>query len=510
MASGCDVVGIDIADHPLAVAAASGVTALKEGGSATTDAVLAWSRGRGADAVLLCASGSSSEVAQRSPALCRDRAKVVVVGDVGLDLHRAAYYEKELAILFARSYGPGRYDQTYEEYGVDYPVGHVRWTEGRNFEAFLDLIAASRLSVADLVTHSFEIQDASDAYDLIEDRREPSIAVALTYPGEKPLREPPVRACSRPSQNGPGVGWIGAGAYSTAVLLPAFAEAGFSNRVSVASASGLSARRLAERFNFEQAVSSPSDVIDDPDVDVVVIATPHATHSDLTIQALNAGKHVWCEKPVALTLDELASVEDAWSASGRVLVIGHNRRWSPHVQAVREELVGHTAVVTYRVSAGAMPARHWYADRRQGGRLLGEVCHFIDTCSALVGSDVVSIKAVASQLGETLLANDFALCLSHGNGSVSTITYASSGFPGMPKERIEILGGGHSWVIDDFRSMSFDGKDRAGERRQNKGHSAAVAAFRSAIQTPDPALTASLLTTARATLTAALSLGQPD
>lgn len=506
MASGCDVAGIDVSDEPLRIAAASGVLALEEQGEATTRQVLGWSRGRGADAVLLCAAGSSSAVAQRTPALCRDRARVVVVGDVGLELSRTPFYEKELTLLFARSYGPGRYEREYESYGVDYPAGQVRWTEGRNFEAVIDLVAAGRLRVDDLVTHTFPIAGAGAAYELIEARREPYLAVTLTYPQTQPDREPPVVLAPARASTSPAVGWVGAGAFSTSTLLPAFRAAGFDRYVAVASASGLSARRLAERVGFEKAVSSAEEVIGDPDVEVVVLATPHDTHAELAASALRAGRHVWCEKPLALTVGELDDVEAAWRDSGRVLWVGHNRRWSPNVRAVREQLAGAPAVVTYRVSAGLLPALHWYGDRRQGGRLLGEVCHFVDTCAALVGADVVTVRALAGVGAgkELLLADDLVLALGHADGSLSTVSYASAGAPGTAKERIEVLGGGHTWVIEDFRRLVVDGKE-VSSGRQDKGHAGAVDAFRAALG-GGSVETDAVFASARCTLSAASDL----
>ncbi len=506
-AAGCDVAGIDLEAEPLRMAAAAGVLALDEQGDATTERVLAWSRGRGADAVLLCASGSSSAPAQRSPALCRDRARVVVVGDVGLKLSRTPFYEKELTLLFARSYGPGRHELAYEEYAVDYPAGQVRWSEGRNFEAVLDLLAAGRLRVDDLVTHRFAIAAAADAYDLVESRREPYLAVALTYPSEQPELEPPVVVTATGSAAGPGVGWIGAGAYSTGTLLPAFRTAGFDRFVCVVSGSGVSALRVAERHGFHQAVSRAQEVIDDSAVDVVVVATPHDTHAQLAAQALRAGKHVWCEKPLALTVDQIDDVETAWRSSGRVLWVGHNRRWSPHVQSVRRQLGEEPCVIAYRVSAGRLPRDHWYADRRQGGRLIGEVCHFVDTCAALAGSEIVQVRALSGGSSELLVADDVVLALSHRNGSLSTITYASGGSASTRKERIEVLGGGHTWVIDDFRSIKRDDKTVPSSDGHDKGHAAAVAAFRDALSGDgEGAQTTALFATARATLDAAADL----
>ncbi|MGD0378166.1 MAG: Gfo/Idh/MocA family oxidoreductase, partial [Streptosporangiaceae bacterium] len=292
LAAGCEVAGIDPAEYARQVAASAGVLALDESGKATTDQVTNWSRGRGADAVLVCAAGRSSDAVMRVPALCRDRAAVVIVGDVGLHLNRTPLYERELSLRFARSYGPGRYEPSYEAWGVDFPAGQVRWTEGRNFEAVLDLLASGRLQVADLVTHSFSIAEADAAYRLIEQRSEPHLAIRITYPeaaadGIVRLRDAPTTSSS------PGIGWVGAGAFSTGTLMPAFRAAGFDRFVAVASASGLSARRAAERHGFHQAVPGTDALLEDPDVEVVVIATPHGSHADLAVRTLSAGRHVW-------------------------------------------------------------------------------------------------------------------------------------------------------------------------------------------------------------------------
>ena len=367
MAAGCDVVGIDPDAHARIIAAGSGVLALDEQESVTNGRVLAWSRGRGADAVLVCPADPSPGPVTRAAALCRDRAAVVIVGDICLDFDRAPFHERELSLRFARSYGPGRYDMSYEAWGVDYPVGQVRWTEGRNFEAVLDLLASGRLKVADLVTHSFDIGDAATAYKLIEERADPYLAVQLSYPAEPAADDPVVLRPTAPKPS-PGVGWIGAGAFSTETLLPAFRRAGFSRFVAVSSASGITARRAAERHRFEKAVSGTFPVIDDPDVDVVVIATPHNTHAELATMALKDGRHVWCEKPLALTMDELGEVEAAWEASGRQLMVGFNRRWSTAVLVARGALVEVTSpwYLVYRVAAG--PCRWPLVCRQAAGR----------------------------------------------------------------------------------------------------------------------------------------------
>lgn len=501
-ASGCDVAGIDVGQYQTDRASQSGALALLEAGDDTTKAIIEWSRGRGADAVLLMAASASSAIAGRAPELCRDQANVVVVGDVGLALDRRPFYERELNLRFARSYGPGRYERSYEDWGVDLPVGLVRWTEGRNFEAVLDLLANGRLQVDDLVTHRFPIADATSAYELVEAGAEPSLGIVFDYPNAP---EPDRPIVLRPAKNGQlGVGLIGAGAFARTVLMPAFKEAGFDRFVSVASASGLSARRMAERAGFEKAVSGADAVIDDPDVQVVVIATPHDSHARLAAQALRADKDVFCEKPLALTMEELADVEAAQRESGGVLFVGFNRRYSEAVGLVRDHFAGGTGplVITYRVNAGQLPAKHWYHDRRQGGRLLGEVCHFVDTCAAIAGADPVAARSLAATTGsEAGLADDVVLALRLADQSLATISYASGGHLGVAKERIEVLGRGRSAVIEDFGRLSLDEK-RVALNHPGKGHTEQVRALRAAIESEfHPA--SSALASTRATILAA-------
>jgi predicted dehydrogenase/threonine dehydrogenase-like Zn-dependent dehydrogenase len=506
LAAGCAVAGIDPAAYPRQVAAGSGVLALDELGDETTGQVMAWSRGRGADAVLVCAAGRSSDAIMRVPALCRDRAAVVVVGDVGLHLDRTPFYQRELSVRFARSYGPGRYEPSYEEWGVDFPAGQVRWTEGRNFEAVLDLMATGRLAVADLVTHTFGIAGADAAYRLIEQRSEPYLAIRLTYPGSADA--PPdagVRVRPAPAASAsPGIGWAGAGTFTTGTLLPAFRDAGFDHFVAVASASGLTARRVAERHGFERAVSGADAVLADPDVEVVVIATPHGTHADLATRALAAGRHVWCEKPLALTDDEVDAVEKAWRESGTQLTIGFNRRWSPAVLAARRTLAAVSApkLVVYRVAAGPVPDGHWYHDPRHGGRLLGEVCHFVDTAQALVGAPVEEVTGLLGGVSPSgQHGDDAVVSLRFGDGSLAAIGYGSAA-PVAGKEWVEIQAGSRRLVIDDFRSVELDGKT-IWKGRQDKGHHAEATAFRQAIAGGPAMPTDVLLGTMRATIQAA-------
>jgi predicted dehydrogenase len=424
------------------------------------------------------------------------------VGDVGMPPQRAPFYEREISLLFARSYGPGRYEPSYEDWGVDYPAGQVRWTEGRNQEAVLDLLAAERLRVSDLITHSFAINQADEAFRLLEERTEPCMAISLTYPAAEG-RDDPVRLKPAPADRSqPGVGWIGAGAFSTGTLLPAFRDAGFERLVAVATASGLSARRAAERHGFEKAVTGAADVIDDPDVSLVVIATPHDVHEALAVRALSAGRDVWCEKPLALTCEGIDEVEKAWRGSGRQLTLGFNRRWAPGVRAAQRVLAKEQArkLIVYRIAAGRVPEGHWYLDRRHGGRWLGEVCHFVDLAQALVGADIQNATGVLG--GEPSQGNEgLVVALLFADGSVASITYGGAP-PTRGKERIEVLAGSHQVIIDDFRSVQADGRT-VWKGRQDKGHRAHATAFRRAVLDGTDLPTEAMLGAMRATIVAA-------
>lgn len=510
VAAGYEVAGIDLRDWTVARAREAGAFAVQEKGEDTTQAILDWSRGRGVDAVLLTAATKSSDPVKRTPAICRDRASVVVVGDIGLELERTPFYEKELTLRFARSYGPGRYDRSYEEWGVDYPIGHVRWTEGRNLEAFLDLLAAEKLTVHDLVTHEFSIEQAAEAYSLIDSGEEQFLGVQLTY-ADRPGRDERTVSVAPRRKGGLSVGLLGAGNFARMTLVPAMKEAGFDRLAYVASASGLSARHLAERHGFERATSDPDEVINSDDVDVVFIATPHDTHAALTIKALEAGKQVFCEKPLALSFEELEAVEDAWRRNPGQLMVGFNRRWSDSVQRVKAHFgdSGGPLVLTYRVNAGSVPPGHWYHDRRQGGRLLGEVCHFIDTCNAIVASPVSRVLAVGSGEGATVTDEDVVVTLQYGDGSLATISYGRNGHPTTPKERFEVLGRSHSAVIDDYRTLLFDG-DAVRDFKPGKGHNQAIVALRTQVTGAKAAAGVAELSIASmaTTLASAVALGQ--
>lgn len=483
-ASGYRVAGVDLDPAAVQMAKDSGVFALRDEGDATTRAIIEWSRGRGVDGTLVTAATKSSEPVLRATKIARDRSEIVVVGDVGLELDRRPFYDKELSVRFARSYGPGRYERAYEEWGVDYPAGQVRWTEGRNLEAVMDLIAGGGLVVSDLVTHRFNFADAPCAYELLEKRTERAVGVLLEYSADapKPAARPPFSTLV----SGRGIGLFGAGNFAKGVLLPAFKAAGLDDFVAVCTPSGISATALAEREGFKRVYTEADDLLADPGVSIVVVASPHDSHADLVTRALRAGKHVFCEKPLALTLEDLDTIEAAWQESGCHLFIGFNRRFSPAVERAKQVFgaSGGPLTMTYRVSAGAVDAKHWYHDRRQGGRLIGEVCHFIDTCAAIAQSEIVEAQSIGGgSYNEVLLTEDLVVSLRFANGSVAAITYSAGGNPATPKERLEVLGRGHTLLIDDFRSVTVDGKTEP-SKGQDKGHLREGFGFRENLRQP--------------------------
>lgn len=458
MAAGLRVIGVDLRDWTVDLVRQEGGTGLVEAGQDTTDAILAETRGRGVDAVLITASTKSSDPVMAAVDRVRDSGVVVVVGDIGLQLQRTPFYMKEVDLRFARSYGPGRYERTYEEHGIDYPIGQVRWTEGRNVEAYLDMVASGRVKVEDLVTHVFDIDDAEKAYAAIE--TDPNaLAVQFSYPQAEVDRKP-VLVRSHAGSGATGAGVIGAGNYAKMTFLPAMKKAGLPSLVAVTSSGGLTARHLAERHDISKVVADVPSMLADDSVDTVFVLSRHDSHGKITKDALDAGKHVFVEKPLALSEDELDAIVEAASNCDRVLWGGFNRRHSEAIREARNALSrsSEPLVLNYRVAAGRLPETHWYKDRLQGGRLLGEVCHFIDLCSWVVGRPIEVITAFGDGNAEAVLQENLVVSMRFADGSVATVTYAEHPHPSVPKERLEILGRGHAIVVDDFIRLSVDGK----------------------------------------------------
>ncbi|MEM9654243.1 MAG: bi-domain-containing oxidoreductase [Actinomycetota bacterium] len=482
-ASGYLVSGIDLQGFAVAKAAASGVAALDEKGDYTTRSVREWARGRGVDAVIVTAASSSSEPVRRATEIARDRAPIIVVGDVGLELDRRPFYERELTLKVARSYGPGRYERSYEDWGVDYPPGQVRWTEGRNLEAVLDLLAEGRVDFSDLVTHRFDLERAKDAYRVIEGER-PFFGVQLTYPEPDIDLRPGRRtiavgrstkpASTAPDLSSPRIGLLGAGNFVRATLLPAIKQAELGPIEAICSAGGGSARFLADRHGIPKVSTDASEVINDPDVDLVMIATPPDTHADLVVEALQAGKHVFCEKPLALTHEELDRIEAAWKESGRRLAVGHNRRFSPMARAAKAELTSAPAAATiiYRVVAPIGVAGSG-VDVRSSGGFLAEATHFVDLCRYLAGAEVAGRSLIQSTDRDGPVR--YSTQLRFDDDSLAVVVYTTDAAIELPKEHIQVHQGGRSLVLDNFNRLAVNGQNR--RITPGKGHSQSLLAL---------------------------------
>jgi polar amino acid transport system substrate-binding protein len=476
-ANGCRVFGIDPDEQRQTLARQLGAD---ETCSPDDEAgkVLQWSRGRGADGVLITAATSSNQPIEMAGGISRLKGRVVAVGLVGLDIPRDIYYHKELTLNISMSYGPGRYDPEYEERGHDYPFAYVRWTEGRNLEALLDLVAGGRVNVAPLVSHRFSVEDAESAYQLITGEvKQPYLGILIRYDPdreiEKRIRLSDAQATPESSVS---IGLIGAGSYAKRHLLPNFKTAGAQFQT-VATASGVSAREVGEKYGFHYCVSGADEVIDDKDTNLIVIATRHDTHAELAQRALERGRHVFLEKPLALNDEELQRVIDAAVRSDRKLMVGFNRRFSPLALAAKEFFSdAHAPLsINYRVNAGRIAPGHWIQDPREGGgRIIGEACHFIDLMQFLTGSVTTRVfaEAIGSRNEEVVSEDSVFITLRFADGSNGSIAYLAEGDKALGKERVEIFGEGKTFVLEDFRSASLHsgGKEkRIKQRGQDKG-----------------------------------------
>jgi polar amino acid transport system substrate-binding protein len=495
-------------------------------GAGLADAIARWSRGRGADAVLVTAATASNEPIELAGEVSRLKGRVVAVGLVGMNVPRKVYYERELTLRVSMSYGPGRYDPEYEERGHDYPLPYVRWTEGRNIEAFMDALSSGRVKVGPLVTHRFPIEDGERAYQLISgEAREPYLGVVINYDAARTL-ETRVENRARPQRaEGEGgaarVGFVGAGSYAQKFLLPNFKAAG-ARLVSIATASGVTARAVGEKYGFARYVSGAEEVVRDEAVNLVVIATRHDSHARLARLALEAGRHVFVEKPLALDDAELDEVLTAASSSRGLLTVGYNRRFSPHARLCQEFFAGRRAPLSilYRVNAGRIPREHWIQNASEGGgRVVGEVCHFVDLMHFLTGSVTTRVyaEAVASRDESAVDADSVFITLRFADGSNGTIAYLAEGDRALAKERVEVYGEGRTFVIDDFRAAAtYAGgrESRSSLRAQDKGQREEVRACLAAVAAagPAPISLEDLAATTRATfrIVESLKTGEPQ
>ena len=482
-AAGCVVLGCDPDERRVRLAQETGIFATTDPQDLDAEAARLTNR-RGADGVLITAASRSSAPFTTATTVARERATVVLVGDVPVESPRAPLFAKELKLVVSRSYGPGRYDPVYEERGIDYPAGYVRWTEGRNLEEVLRLMASGALRPSRLTTHMFDLDDGANAYQLLESE-EPSVGILIRYSGHAsangravaiPRSARRLRALGRRRVR---VGVVGAGAFARGVLMPQVAR--HADIVAVATATGVSARASATRFGASLASTDAAAVLELPECDAVLIATRHDTHSAYAARALRAGKHVFVEKPLALNETELEEVERAAAEGSGILMVGFNRRFAPLASRLHDRLCGRgPLVITYRVNAGRLPRGHWTHDPAVGGgRIVGEVCHFVDFAMYLTGSAPASVQAAAVGGGSEPRDDSLAATLRFPDGSVAVIVYSAVGDPALPKERVEVLGEAGAAVLEDFSELRLytGGHEEQVSRRRDKGHATEIETF---------------------------------
>jgi predicted dehydrogenase/threonine dehydrogenase-like Zn-dependent dehydrogenase len=499
LAQGCRVMAIDFDADKLALAAQFGAATCNPAAGEDPVAMgMAFSRGAGVDAVIITASTKSSDPVTDAARMCRKRGRIILVGVTGLELSRADFYEKELSFQVSCSYGPGRYDPGYEEAGHDYPLGFVRWTEQRNFVAVLDAMAARAVSTETLISHQVPFVEAPRAYALLSsDPKALGILLAYDHTGEGRFIAAvnlPGSAVKTSAASGARIGVIGAGNYASRVLIPAFRKAG-ATMGSIASAGGVSSVVHGKRLGFAMATADSAAILADPDIDCVAIATRHDSHARLTEAALQAGKHVFVEKPLCLTHEELASLRAVHAQSGRQLMVGYNRRFAPLVKKMKAmiDVVAEPKAIVMVMNAGAIPAGHWTQDPAiGGGRILGEACHHVDLMRHLVGSPIISIhgRRMGANDAQPLTTDKAVLTIGFADGSFGTVHYLANGGAAFPKERIEVFTSGRTLQLDNFVKLvgfNWPGFSKTSLWKQDKGQEACAAAFIRALQQGDPA-----------------------
>lgn len=502
-AHGCRVLAIDFDESKLELARQFGAETCNPAiGEDPVSAGLAFSRGNGVDGVIITASTKSTDPVTQAARMCRKRGRIVLVGVTGLELNRADFYEKELSFQVSCSYGPGRYDPNYENKGHDYPFGFVRWTEQRNFEAILDMMASGQINVQPLISHRFDFEDAPKAYELLTADKA-ALGILLQYTSQiepRMVRKVLLKSSFNYEPERPVLGCIGAGNYASRMLIPAFKAAGAQFHT-IVTAGGINGVIHGEKAGFSEASTDVSDMLANPVINTVAIVTRHDTHARFVTQALEAKKHVFVEKPLAINVDGLKQVRTAYEtvmAEGKVrqLMVGFNRRFAPQVKKMKAllEPVKEPKCFILTMNAGAIPANHWTQDATVGGgRIIGEACHFIDLMRFLAGSPIVSVQARRMGGDSALhIAEDKAsITLGFEDGSFGTIMYLANGAASFPKERIEVFVGGKVLQLDNFRKFKgygWPGFSKMNLWRQDKGQTACAAAFLRAIEDGVPAI----------------------
>ncbi len=483
-ASGIQSIGIEIDKNMVALARELGASyAIDRNTEGIENSIRELTKGYGVDAVIIMAATSSTDPVDFAGELCRHKGKVIIVGSVPTGFKRAAYYKKELELKMSCSYGPGRYDRDYEEVGIDYPYGYVRWTENRNMQAFADLLHHKKLNIAKLISHTFDFKEAPKAYQMIVDKTEPFTGILLKYDTEKKLSATVQIKNTQAIAGKPNIGFIGAGSFANNVLLPALKGDG--NLIGIATSKPNNARNIADKYGFNYCTGNANELMTDKNINTIFIATRHDSHANYIMQALQNNKHVFTEKPLCLNERELEEIKALYQKSNSVLMLGFNRRFAPHSIKAKAffDKLNIPLSINYRINAGTIAADHWVHDKNVGGgRIVGEVCHFIDLMTFLTNSKIKSLSANAMQdaahLSDTLTIN-----LQFENGSIGNISYFSNGNKNLDKEYLEIFGAGQVIAIHDFKEMEIYGNSKKTDNlsKQDKGHKHQISTFLNAL-----------------------------
>ena len=486
-ASGVKVVGIDIDPQAVQLAAVCGADlACLRNTEGLESLITQATGGHGVDAVIITAGTDSTDPIDFAGEIARKKGRVVVVGAVPTGFKRANYFRKELDLRMSGSYGPGRYDREYEEEGLDYPYAYVRWTENRNMQAFVELLATGKLHIEKLLSHTFPFPEAPKAYDLILKKSEAFSGIVLAYDTRSVVKSTVILHDKKFAASSPNVGLIGAGSFAQNFLLPALK--GNAGLVALATARPNNARNIGSKFGFASVTGNAADVFQDERVNTIFVATRHDSHAEYVLKALQHGKNVFVEKPLCLHPEELDAIREQVEKTEVRLMVGFNRRFAPFTKKIKSMIAQAGPVaINYRVNAGNLPADHWVHNPAVGGgRIIGEVCHFIDQCMFLAAAQVTHVAAAATEFQgskhDTLVIN-----LQFANGSVANISYFSNGNPHLPKEQLEVFNNGTVAVLDDYKTLSVYGKSLQKETiRQDKGHRGGVHAFLEAIRSGNP------------------------
>lgn len=484
-AGGINSIGIDIDKYKVDMADNSGADlALLRTDPSLEDSIMEYTNGFGVDAVIITAGTSSLDPIELGGVLCRKKGRVVIVGSVPTGFSRENYYRKELELRMSCSYGPGRYDPQYEDKGIDYPIGYVRWTEKRNMEAFVKYLVEKKIDLTKVITHTYSFEKAREAYEMILEAKEPHLGIILKYDSDKPVKKVvKVQEKEGYREASLGIGLIGAGSFAQNILLPILGR--YKNLVAVADIKGNVARSVADKYGFHYCFGDAEEIIHNDRVNTVFITTPHHLHAGYVLKAIRKNKNVYVEKPLCMKQDELEEIREEYLKRNIHLMVGFNRRFSPFVQKIMDIFPPDSPKgTTYRINAGIVPPDHWIHDKEiGGGRIIGEVCHFVDLVMLISGARISSISAMVmddkKNLEDSLVVN-----LGFENGSIASISYFSNGNKKLPKEYLEVFTHGQVAVIDDFKNMAIYSKRKwkSKLRKQDKGHAEEIRKFLGSIE----------------------------